>query len=308
MMAEILGIDFSRYQYLWNEDTGEMLRTMNFEVAAAAGARFAAGRVTLGESMDYAFDYRGTYCSLKACQAAGIPTTGYHVIWPSLTVDRQMSAFFRALDKQSFREDFAVWLDCERSDRQSVSTQTRVIAGAIEWFWKRRGYFPDIYTNVGYWDTNTVHDPIFDQCQLIVANYTTAKTPLVPREWKKLGGLVKQWKIWQFSADGNGLGAKYGAASRSIDLNRLNGGEPEYRAMLFSEPPVPVEPEPQPPPAEVQQVRVRASGLRVRSAPVIANETIRFVASKGQTFEVERTEGDWAQVKLWMHRDYLDEI
>lgn len=78
--------------------------------------------------------------------------------------------------------------------------------------------------------------------------------------------------------------------------------------MLFSEPPVPVEPEPQPPPAEVQQVRVRASGLRVRSAPVIANETIRFVASKGQTFEVERTEGDWAQVKLWMHRDYLDEI
>lgn len=239
---EIAGIDISRYQYIWNENTGVMLRPMNFEVAASQNVRFVAGRITTGTLTDWAYDYRHTgYCSLKMSQSVGLPTTGYHVVRPWLPVDAQMSALFRAMESKSFYEDFPLWMDCERPDGQSVYVQTKCIAGCIEWFLRRKDYYPDIYTNVGYWNTNTVHDPIFNNCNLVVANYTTAKTPLIPREWNGFFGLLKRWRIWQYSADGNGLGAKYGAASHSIDLNRFNGDENAFKKMLFSTPVV-VEP------------------------------------------------------------------
>jgi hypothetical protein len=64
------------------------------------------------------------------------------------------------------------------------------------------------------------------------------------------------------------------------------------------------EPEPAPKPA---RVRVTANGLRVRSAPAVSTETVRFSARRGQTFDVEREQGDWVQVKLWMHKDFLEE-
>jgi GH25 family lysozyme M1 (1,4-beta-N-acetylmuramidase) len=239
-MAEITGIDFSRYQYQWNESTGEMLRPMNFDTAKAAGVRFAAGRITIGPLVDWAYRYRTGYCSLKACQAAGIPTTGYHVVKPYYSVDAQISALFRAIDVQAFDEDFPLWLDCERPDGMPPITQTRIIVGCIERIYNECKYFPDIYTNVGYWDSNTVHDDIFNECNLIVANYTTASRPLVPREWRSLGGLIRRWKIWQYSADGNGLGPRYGAASHSIDVDRFNGDEAAFQTMLFKPAPVPV--------------------------------------------------------------------
>ena len=40
----------------------------------------------------------------------------------------------------------------------------------------------------------------------------------------------QSWTFWQFSADGNGQGPKYGASgSQAIDLNRFNGDEEDFR-------------------------------------------------------------------------------
>jgi hypothetical protein len=40
------------------------------------------------------------------------------------------------------------------------------------------------------------------------------------------------WNFWQYSADGNGQGAKYGAQSSAIDLDRFNGDEADLQKFM----------------------------------------------------------------------------
>lgn len=51
---------------------------------------------------------------------------------------------------------------------------------------------------------------------LWLARYTSAPTVPAPPPWNELG-----YALWQYSAGGNSMGARYGADSRDIDLNRL---------------------------------------------------------------------------------------
>lgn len=62
------------------------------------------------------------------------------------------------------------------------------------------------------------------------------------------------------------------------------------------------------PPQDTEQIRVKikAARLNVRSAPYVSKETARFMAVQGQMFEVERIQGDWVQIKAWVHKDYLE--
>jgi GH25 family lysozyme M1 (1,4-beta-N-acetylmuramidase) len=44
------------------------------------------------------------------------------------------------------------------------------------------------------------------------------------------------WDFWQWSADGNGRGAEFGASSRSIDLNYFNGDQVAFDEYIGKSP------------------------------------------------------------------------
>ena len=70
--------------------------------------------------------------------------------------------------------------------------------------------------------------------------------------------------------------------------------------------PVPVPQPGDPDPGQPQRVRVTTSKLNVRSAPVVTAETARFMAVYGQTFDVEREQDGWVQIKTWVSRDFVE--
>lgn len=81
------------------------------------------------------------------------------------------------------------------------------------------GALPIIYTGPNYILTYLSKITEMSRYPLWIANYATDKrwplaAPRVPLPWFPL-----DFWAWQFSADGNGQGAYYGAQSNAIDLN-----------------------------------------------------------------------------------------
>lgn len=84
----------------------------------------------------------------------------------------------------------------------------------------------DIYTRASYWNIAVAPKPEWATYGLHIARYVGIDNndmpigltgpwsdgKFKPRDWNT-------WKRWQYSADGNGRGVKYGAESPAIDLN-----------------------------------------------------------------------------------------
>jgi murein DD-endopeptidase MepM/ murein hydrolase activator NlpD len=75
------------------------------------------------------------------------------------------------------------------------------------------GELPVIYTSQGEWSklVGTQHDALFAQCDLWVANYTSAATPALPRCWTS-------YLLWQYTSSGTVAGIQ-----GRVDLNRWRG-------------------------------------------------------------------------------------
>jgi len=86
-------------------------------------------------------------------------------------------------------------------------------------------YFVGIYTRGYFWNDNVgTNSRLASSLPLNVARYNNSIThpwendsysPLRPTSWTN-------WDLWQWSADGNGLGKFYGCMSSAVDLNRGN--------------------------------------------------------------------------------------
>jgi len=214
-----VGIDVSRWQ-----------GKMDWGKAAGAGVQFAAVRCTVGDYyLDPEFERNWT-----GAKQVGIPVTAYHVVAPAdggerITGEKQMQYFADMLGDRD--PDYPLILDCELNKGQDARWVTAVIEECIENIPIEFDTNPFIYTAKYWWNANVWESNRWQECPLLVANYTTGLEPLMPRDWK-------QWAAWQWSADGNGMGKKYGAESHSIDLDRWNPDVP----FLFNdnnEPPLP---------------------------------------------------------------------
>ena len=85
------------------------------------------------------------------------------------------------------------------------------------------GVEPLIYMNTNY-ASNFVDDGLANR-DLWVANWNQTRygNP-VTGNGNPPTGVFDDWSFWQYSADGNGMGATFGASSNDIDLNVANGG------------------------------------------------------------------------------------
>jgi lysozyme len=278
-----LGFDFSRHNL-----------PIDPVKAYAAGVRFGAARFTIG---DYYTD-TGAIEAFDRCQDAGILMTAYHVSAPAdgagrrITSAAQIQRFLDAVGSR--RLQLPPLLDNELSRGQSKAWISLVITGCFQALEGFQGHpYPYNYTNANFWNTYIIPRVHFANYPLWVANYTQAALPLLPRQFSRFA-------IWQYSADGNLLGAQYGAGSKSIDLNRWNLA---YAPFPNGAPvPIPIpEPEPTVPttPGVPQFIEV-VNSTNLRSDPEINSANLLALLKRGTPLRVARDAGQWYEVKAYV--------
>jgi lysozyme len=276
----ITGIDVSHWQ-----------GNMDWARTKAAGAVFAFLKITDGVSYfddQFIRNYDGA-------GEVGILRGSYHWLQPLQNPLQQARQY---LDKWSrYPCELPPVLDFE--DRK-YDTAAKMRSNALIWLnavEQGTGRTPILYTAPSFANIVLAGDARFERYPLWIANYQVVK-PQIPKPWKT-------WAFWQYSAKGDGI--KFGALSKSIDLNWFNGDEAALLKLcdlssLKSDVPVIMPPQD----TEQTRVKVKAARLNVRSAPYVSGETARFMAVKGQTFEVEKVDGDWVLIRCWVHKNYVE--
>lgn len=239
---EVVIIDVSQ----WNP--------MNWEIAKQK-IHGAWIRTTLGiDGLDNRF-----HINVNEVTRLGVLWGPYHLFYGSMNGATQADRFIEkiyahnpdgSLGNPLFQLKPAV--DVEISETGVTGEMMRnQLARFLTRFESVTGIQPKIYTRASWWDTH-VAESDFSNYWLWVAHYTSGSEPWIPRDWRVQG---KTWKMWQWSADGNLRGAEFGSASRSIDINRYNGGfdqfEMDYGIRLQ-----PIGTPPPAPPTEKKEVSV----------------------------------------------------
>lgn len=190
---------------------------VDFAVMRAAGVELVLLRLSIGNETDSRFaEY------YAAARAERLLVGVYHVVKPSVSVATQWT---RIIDSLAGRAVDVFALDCELTDNLNPSTVATCIEALINQYAALYGEYPVLYTRALWWNAHTIYKPSFKLCPLWIARYWSGAHPwnddpdtLKPRDWN-------DFALWQYSADGNGLGAAYGVSSDDIDLNHGNADD-----------------------------------------------------------------------------------
>jgi GH25 family lysozyme M1 (1,4-beta-N-acetylmuramidase) len=224
------GVDVSKWQ-----------GTMDWKVCKQAGARFAfvrAGSIDNVTGQCYT-DYKFVE-NQKALQY--MPTGFYWYFRPNHDPVKQADYFSNLIEYVDWK--LRPVMDLETSGGLRPRMVTERAAEFVTRLNESLGVLPILYSR-GFWlNDNTVTDPLMQLLELWIARYTFKGKPwgnvlpypdnprIKPRDYDT-------WVFWQWSADGNNQGPKYGASSKSIDLNRFNGNEGQFAAYVNANVPNP---------------------------------------------------------------------
>ena len=183
----------------------------------------------------------------------------------------------------------------------------------------KTGIAPMIYTRASWWNYYTARMDWPKLLDLWVAHYTSASQPLIPDDWGKVAN-PRTWTLWQWSADGNGLGDIYGVESASIDRNRFNGSiddfNKKYKTNITATPDIPPAPPPVDPPVDppagdwiepMYRVKVTASALNVRGGPGVEYSDLGELISQTVMPVTDEVE-NWLHVEGWVHKNYVKRV
>ncbi len=221
----LLGIDIS----LWQDDNSTPQK-VDFNKAKAAGANFAFIKASERYAIDPDF-----VDNWKNAKKAGMPRGAYHFLrW-------DVSGLYQAQFFSSLLEDDIGELppvaDFEAPPKDGKYPSNALLFQFLQEVEKELGVRPIIYTSPGFWnsygrDKNTgKFDDKWLMYDLWIAHYGVTQ-PIVPKPW--MG-----WTFWQFSSNGDGL--KFGAESKSIDLDYFNGGIDEFNHYISKEQEIPTD-------------------------------------------------------------------
>lgn len=271
-------------------DVSKWQGDIDFKKMKAAGACAVAIRATVG---DYYTDDRFEEF-WQLAKEADLLVSSYHVVTPEKPKQAQMERYLNVMGMRT--PDFQPVLDCELSRDQTSERITNVIKFCADYL---MDFYGDcmIYTSSGYWNAHVNRRDYWSNYPLWVAHYTSAQKPLLPADWN-------QWEMWQWSAGGNGQGAKYGASSRDIDLNRVR--DPNF---LPLEPILP----PTPDPIRSADNVLPLDGACFYPRPGGDNTPVaRAVGDLEMPVIVVSADGEWLQVStpayLWVRRDDVEKI
>ena len=204
LIASVLGVDVSH----WNG-------VVNYDRAAAAGARFVIAKATQGSVTDSAFVRNWTDASGKLLRGAyhwltlaGKPSALDYNGW----AEKQARIFAHAFNGDMGEIPPVVDYE-DATGAPSAGTLRAALVAFLKEFELQTGVKPMIYTSPGFWRTYGSADLFWKQYELWIAHYGVA-SPTVPAPWAS-------WRLWQYAP--NGPGPTYGMQSRSADLNLFNG-------------------------------------------------------------------------------------
>jgi len=221
----VLGVDVSHWQA--KRDVVPVVH-MDWEKCKQAGAQFAyirAGSINLSNGIcyeDFEFQYNSEV-------APGLMPVGFYWYWrPQYSGIEQADYFCNLIESKDWR--IPPWADVEAP---LVGMTNQKAADRLQEFVDRvtsRIGYPMIYTRGYYWNDYIASRSLWPLLDLAIARYTSKPEPwgnpgdedkLRPRDWR-------EWLFWQWSADGNGRGAEFGAQSNSIDLDYYNGNQDDF--------------------------------------------------------------------------------
>lgn len=207
----------------------------------------------------------------------GVPNAPYHYWHPELDPIVQANHFIDTVGTGYSR--YIV-------DAEDRTAAPRDIVARLKQFLDRceelTGKKPAIYTSASYW--NEVMYPLpswSDDYDLIVANYTTKRNPMIPNGWAR-------WKIWQFGDNFYMQGC-----DEFCDGDWFNGTLQECRDWFGNYHPYNAPPTP---PGTGLKLRVLIDGLRIRKSPNIGAQVVGQL-KQDEIIEAQNIAGMEAWVK-----------
>ncbi|OGN99041.1 MAG: hypothetical protein A2Z71_03355 [Chloroflexi bacterium RBG_13_50_21] len=237
---------------------------------AAPALGFAYYKCTEGTRwFDIQFDH-----NRKGCDQAGLPHAPYHYFHPLIDPVKQAD-FFISIAGKSYKRYI---LDVEKPDTVvDITPRIRLFLKRCE---ELTGIKPAIYTAAGYWNEFVNPKPAWStQYDLIVANYTIQRIPIIPIGWTT-------YKIWQFSSYFFIPGC-----SEACDGNWFNGTLDQCRQWFGNYKP----PEPNPPVVGLN-VRSQFEGLYIRQGPSCGTKDIGDL-HKDEVVQVDELGGKEVWIK-----------
>lgn len=201
--------------YIFGVDVSRHNGAIDHFKCAAAGAKFAAVRCTVG---DYYIDTRWGE-NYAGFTAAGVKRLAYMVVVPEnscghkITAEAHVNIFLKAVEKRPL--DFPPVLDCElpRLHQPGLNVYlTDLIKEICQLLLHELGDYPIIYTRKTWWDPSVNRASYWKNYPLWTAHYTSAPQPLVPSDWPS-------WQLWQYS--NKGPGEMFGTEEDYIDFNHM---------------------------------------------------------------------------------------
>lgn len=234
---EVEGVDVSQYQ-------GEMNWNRAFQVVQAAYFRSTMG--TSGIDAQYARN-------LDIVGALGTPFGNYHACKPdkdALKSARHFAAHCHG--------DMPPCADVELTGGLGKSALESWVLKFLLELEQLTGKKAIIYTSAYFWNTFLPRTDWAKDYLLFAAHWTTAASPIIPWDWGAIKNPVP-WTLWQYSADGNNMGASLGAQSRDIDRWRYNGTRAQFNEQFGVDIPAPP-----PPPTPEESIIITGLGSTAR--------------------------------------------
>lgn len=234
-------------EFVLGEDTHRYNGEMDYFKSSLAGIEFVLSRCG-GAYIDTGQPFADYQWVKNVSNAPDIiPCFGawwYFVGCPS-TINSQADYCASLVSPYKEKLTLGFWLDCEKWLAGYTAENNRdMVLAFISRFEMRAGTpVRGIYTRQTIWDSFVAPHPKWASLDLWGARFnSTLAGPWSDgryafRDWK-------EWKVWQYSADGNGLAQTYGAppdADPDIDLDRWCGTLDElYVYAGIQKPPVKV--------------------------------------------------------------------
>lgn len=232
----LLGCDISKWQgdFDWQKGSDEGLKY----------AFIRAGSISVGGECYRDFQYEKNV----SVGPDFMPIGCYWYYRPQFSPIEQANYFWNLLDGEE-------WVlppvaDIENNGGLQPAQYADSVTAFVTRLENLSGIKPIIYTSRYKW-AQVEPRPYWGEYDLWVAHYTTLPEPLLPTAWS-------DWVFWQYTAQGDGL--KYGAESRSIDLDRFNGDENDLKEYIGS----PFPPSPVLPPSIGVKVNIEIDGQDVK--------------------------------------------
>jgi lysozyme len=198
---------------------------IDFAKMKGAGADAVVIRGSMGESgfdENWEKNYRGAI-------EAGLLVGMYHLFFPDLSPELQVRNIENRIHGKTL--DFPIVVDAEMTRGCTPAQITGVLRKVLHGAPAIGGNGPVIYTRGEWWLNNVLRSSEWRKFPLWVAMYSNIAThPWVgqkayynPRDWQ-------DWTLWQWSADGNGMGPRYGTEGNSVDLSRWSPTQPRPRS------------------------------------------------------------------------------